>query len=84
MRFNVAQKILQRIEFLKEDSYTATRRVLEEMTQRLKFTAGAITIDANGQPGFYWTSQKMAWAYQRGSVVHSGIRLGDDFIDETN
>lgn len=81
-RFNVAQKILSRIEFLQEDAHTATRKVLEEMTRRLTFTAGAITVDTKGEPGFWWSSAKMAWAYQRGNEVHSGIRLGDDFVEE--
>lgn len=82
MRFNVAQKILSRIEFLQEDAYTATQRVLEEMTRRLTFTAGAITVDRNGEPGFYWTSKKMAWAYQRNGTIHSGIRLGENFVED--
>lgn len=82
MRFNVAQKILSRIELLHEDGPTATQRVLEDMTRRLTFTAGAITIDRNGEPGFYWTSKKMAWAYQRDQTIHSGIRLGDDFVED--
>jgi len=82
LRFNVAQRILSRIEFLQEDAQTATRKVLEEMTRRLTFTAGAITVDAKGEPGFWWSSAKMAWAYQRGNEVHSGIRLGDDFVEE--
>lgn len=82
LRFNVAQRVLSRIEFLREDATTATQRVLEEMTRRLTFTAGAITIDRNGDPGWYFTSKKMAWAYQRGSQVHCGIRLGDDFVEE--
>lgn len=81
MRFNVAQRILSRIEFLHEDAATATQRVLEAMTQRLTFTAGAVTIDHNGNPGWYFTSKKMAWAYQRGAEVHSGIRLADDFVE---
>lgn len=82
MRFNVAQKILSRIEFLQEDAHTATQRVLEEMTRRLTFTAGAITVDRNGEPGFYWTSKKMAWAYQRNGTIHSGIRLGENFVED--
>jgi len=80
MRYNVAQKIVQRIEYLGEDAETATRMVLEEMTARLTQTAGAITIDPTGQVGFYWTSEKMAWAYRKGDEVHYGIRHGDDFI----
>lgn len=81
MRFNVAQRILQRINFLNETAQQATERVLLEMTERLKYTAGAITIDNSGQLGIYFTSIKMAWAYRNGAELHSGIRLGDDFVE---
>lgn len=81
MRYNVAQKIVQRIEWMDEDAETATRVVLEEMTARLTQTAGAITIDRGGNVGLYWTSEKMAWAYRRGDEVHWGIRRGDDFSE---
>ncbi|KAJ6636748.1 putative isoaspartyl peptidase/L-asparaginase [Pseudolycoriella hygida] len=59
MRYNVAQKILQRIEYL----------------------AGAITIDASGNVGVYFTTKKMAWAFRKGNQLHYGIRSGDDFIE---
>lgn len=81
LRFNVATKILQRIEHLDESAQTATQRVLQDMTSRLTQTAGAITIDRNAQIGIYWTSEKMAWAYQRGNTIHYGIRHGDDFLE---
>lgn len=82
MQFNVAQRITQRMELLKEDAQTATERVLEDMTRRLTFTAGAITIDASGKTGIYWTSEKMAWAYQKADKIHSGIRRGQDFVED--
>lgn len=73
---------MQRIEFLKEDAQTATLRVLEDMTRRLTYTAGAITIDAKGNVGIHHTSHKMAWAYRKGTRMFSGIRLGDNFIED--
>lgn len=73
MRFVLAKDIINRIEFLKVDAQTATKDALEEMTRRTKGTAGAITIDHKGDVGIYWTSQKMAWAYQKGEKVYSGI-----------
>lgn len=81
MRYNVAQKIVQRIEFLGEDAETATRMVLEAMTDRLEQTAGAITIDNLGNVGLYWTSEKMAWAYRKGDEVHYGIKHGEDYVE---
>lgn len=73
---------MQRIELLNETAQTATEKVLEEMTKRLKYTAGAITIEANGEIGIFWTSEKMAWAYQRNDKVHSGIRKGQSFVED--
>lgn len=82
MKFNVAQRVLQRMELLKEDAQTATERVLDEMMRRLKFTAGAITVGVDGQIGIYWNSEKMAWAYQKSNKIHSGIKKGQDFIED--
>ncbi|KAG4074355.1 hypothetical protein HA402_008764 [Bradysia odoriphaga] len=81
MRYNVAQKIVQRIEFLGETAEVATRAVLEAMTDRLIQTAGAVTIDAGGNVGFFWTSEKMAWAYRKGDEVHFGIKHGEDYVE---
>lgn len=81
MRYNVAHKILQRIELLKEDAQTATEKVLDEMTERLGFGAGAITIDHNGNVGHYFTTRKMAWAYRRETQLFSGIRIGDKKVE---
>ncbi|XP_037052342.1 probable isoaspartyl peptidase/L-asparaginase GA20639 [Bradysia coprophila] len=81
MRYNVAQKILQRIEYLNEDAQTATRIVLEKMTERLTHAAGAITIDINGNVGHYFTAKKMAWAYRKANHIYYGIRIGDNFVE---
>lgn len=82
MRFQVASRILQRIEYLNESAAVATAKVLEEMTSRLVQTAGAITIDRNGEIGMHWTSEKMAWAYRKGDTVHYGIKHGDDLVEK--
>lgn len=81
MRYNVGQKILQRIEYLNEDAQTATRHVLEKMTERLTHAAGAITIDLNGNVGHYFTAKKMAWAYRKANQIYYGIRIGDNFVE---
>lgn len=73
MRFVLAKDIISRIEFLKVDAETATRDSLLEMRKRTSGTAGAITIDNQGNVGVYWTSEKMAWAYQKGNKLFSGI-----------
>lgn len=81
MRFNVAQKIVQRIENFGENAATATQIVLEAMTARLGQTAGAITIDATGNVGFYWTTQKMGWAYRKGDTIFYGVKPGDNYTE---
>lgn len=81
MRFNVASRILQRMEYLGESGQVATAKVLTDMTERLGQTAGAITVDNQGNLGIFWTSEKMAWAYQKGNRIHYGIRKEDDFSE---
>lgn len=81
MRFNVAQRIIQEMQHLNASAQTATENVLREMTKRLNYTAGAITLSKDGKIGIHFTSAKMAWAYQKGNKIHSGIRLGDDFVE---
>lgn len=73
MRVVLAKDIINRMEFLGADAQTATKDALQKMTERTKGTAGAITIDAKGNVGIFWTSEKMAWSYQKGNKVYSGI-----------
>lgn len=82
MRFNVAQRILQRIDLLGESAQIATETVMQDMTDRLNYTAGAITLDKNGEIGISFSSLKMAWSYRKGNKIHSGIRPGDNFIED--
>lgn len=82
MRFNVAQRIMQRMELLKESPQTATETVLTGMSERLPYTAGAITLDNAGNIGIHFNSLKMAWTYRKGNQIHSGIRPGDDFVED--
>lgn len=82
MRYNVAQRILQRMTHLQESAQTATETVLRDMTARLKYEAGAITLDKNGEVGIGFTSHKMAWTYRKGNKIYSGIRSGDNFIED--
>lgn len=84
LKYNVAQRILQKIESGNVDAMTATKDVLNQMTARLGQTAGAITIDHDGEIGYYFTSMKMAWTYIKGNEIHFGIRNGDDFVEDLN
>lgn len=73
MKYCLAHDILKRIDFLGENAQVATENACKEMTEKLTGTAGAITIDSHGQVGVSFTSQRMAWAYTKGSTVAYGI-----------
>lgn len=81
MRFNAAQRILQKISCHNLSAQEATESALKEMTARLVGTGGAITIDKKGQIGIYFTSKRMAWAYIKGNELHYGINAGEDFSE---
>ncbi|CAD7090856.1 unnamed protein product [Hermetia illucens] len=83
MRFNAAQRILQKISCHNMSAQEATEAALKEMTARLVGTGGAITIDKKGQIGIYFTSKRMAWAYIKGNELHYGINAGEDFSENT-
>lgn len=82
MRVALARDIVSRMELLGADAQTATKDALQKMTQKTEGTAGAITIDAKGNVGIFWTSEKMAWSYQKGNKVYSGISENKNNICE--
>jgi beta-aspartyl-peptidase (threonine type) len=52
------------------------------MTKRVGNTAGAITVSNRGEVGISFTSERMAWAYQMGGKVYSGINKEDKFCED--
>ena len=72
------------MDYLKEDIQTACEMSCKRMLDDFKGTGGLIGIDSNGQLGITFTSQRMAWAYQRGSQLHYGIKKKDDFVQEVD
>ncbi|XP_055844763.1 probable isoaspartyl peptidase/L-asparaginase GA20639 [Episyrphus balteatus] len=82
MRFNLAQRILQRISYKEENAQKATEDVTMEMTKRLVGTGGAITIDKKGDVGVYFTSKRMAWGYIKGNQLVYGINQGETFTED--
>ncbi|XP_046395829.1 isoaspartyl peptidase/L-asparaginase isoform X2 [Ischnura elegans] len=80
MRHCVAFGIIQKMR-LGESAQSATQEVLDAMAKQTGQTAGAITISKDGEIGIYFNSRRMAWAYQQGDCIHSGIDHGDDFIE---
>jgi beta-aspartyl-peptidase (threonine type) len=52
------------------------------MTERIGNSAGAITVSNKGDVGIGFTSERMAWAYQRRGKLHSGIDKDDQFCED--
>ena len=84
MRACIAHDVVKRMDYLKEDIQTACEMSCKRMLDDFKGTGGLIGIDSNGQFGITFTSQRMAWAYQRGSQLHYGIKKKDDFVQEVD
>ncbi|KAK9892280.1 hypothetical protein WA026_019087 [Henosepilachna vigintioctopunctata] len=54
----------------------ATNLVLKRMTEKLKNTAGAITVSKKGEIGVGMTTRRMPWAYIKGNKLVYGIDPG--------
>jgi len=52
------------------------------MTKRVGSSAGAITVSNKGDVGIGFTSDRMAWAYQRRGKIYSGIDKDDEFCED--
>lgn len=79
MRYNLAQNIIKRMDWLGKDAQSATEESVKEMTQKLIETGGAITIDRFGQPGVYFSSNIMPWAIIKDDTLTYGTKLDDRF-----
>lgn len=82
MRYNLAQRILQRISYKGVSAQQATEDVTKEMTDRLIGTAGAITVDKSGDVGVYFTSRRMAWGYIKGNQIIYGINPNEVLVED--
>lgn len=82
MRACLAADVVKRMEYKNENLQTACESACKRMYDDFKGTGGVIGIDKSGQIGIHFTSQRMAWAYQRGSQMHFGIRKKDDYTQE--
>lgn len=80
-KFCLAYAILKQIENGK-NAQDATAYSLQQMTERLKNTAGAITVTPKGEVGVGFTSNRMTWAYQKGDELHFGVNKNDHRIEK--
>ncbi|KAK9883287.1 hypothetical protein WA026_001470 [Henosepilachna vigintioctopunctata] len=74
-KFCVAHSIIKSME-KGLDPQEATDTVLAKMNERLKNTAGAITISKTGEVGIGMTTKRMSWAYRKGDKLIFGINKG--------
>lgn len=84
MRACLAHDVIKRIEYLKEDIQTASENSCKKMLQDFKGTGGVVGLDQNGNVSIAFTSQRMAWAYQKSTTLHYGIKTNDNFTLEVN
>ncbi|XP_063703262.1 probable isoaspartyl peptidase/L-asparaginase GA20639 [Culicoides brevitarsis] len=78
MKSVLAHDILKRIEYLGQAPQKACEEACRNMTKNLEGTGGAICIDKNGEVGVYFTSNRMAWAYQKKDTITYGINHKSD------
>lgn len=84
MRACLAHEVVARMDYLKEDIRKASENACNKMLADFKGTGGVVGLDKNGKIAMAFTSQRMAWAYQRGSKLHFGIRKKEDFTEDVD
>lgn len=84
MRACLAHEVIKRMEYLDEGIQVASEKACKKMLEDLKGTGGVVGLDREGNIAMTFTSQRMAWAYQKGSQLHFGIKKKDDFVREIN
>lgn len=82
LRYNVAQRIMQNMNYMSTNAQQAAENVLDEMNKRMKATAGVILLDKFGNTGIYFTAKSMPWAYQKRDSLHFGIFKGEHFSEK--
>lgn len=84
MRACIAHDVVKRMEYLDESIQVASENACKRMLTDFKGTGGVVGLDKNGKTAMFFTSQRMAWAYQKSNTLHYGIKRKDDFTEEVN
>jgi L-asparaginase / beta-aspartyl-peptidase len=84
MRACLAHDVIKRMEYLKENVQTASENSCKKMLVDLKGTGGVVGLDNKANVAIAFTSQRMAWAYQKEKILHFGIKKGDKFTQQIN
>nr|AEE61641.1 unknown [Dendroctonus ponderosae] len=81
-KYCLAHAIIKAMEYGHKSASDATNETLNQMTLKLKHTAGAITLSKTGEVGIGFTSEGMSWAYRKKSELHYGIEKGQHEIKQ--
>lgn len=84
MRACLAHEVIKRMDYLGEEIQVASQNACKKMLADFKGTGGVVGLDRDGEVSIAFTSQQMAWAYQKGSQLHYGIRKKDNYVREVN
>lgn len=84
MRACLAHDVIKRMEYLKENIQTASENACKRMLVDLKGTGGIVGLDRESNVSITFTSQRMAWSYQKKHSLHYGIKKNDNFTQQVN
>lgn len=84
MRACLAHEVIKRMDYLDEEIQVAAEHACKKMLQDFKGTGGVVGLDRDGEVAMAFTSQQMAWAYQKDKQLHYGIRRKDNYTQEVN
>ncbi|CRK91256.1 CLUMA_CG004936, isoform A [Clunio marinus] len=79
MRACLAHDVIKRMEYLNENIQIASQNASKNMLTDFKGTGGVVELDCKGNVSVFFTSQRMAWAYQEELSLHYGIKKNDHF-----
>lgn len=65
--------ILKRVQYKGETINEAAQIACDLMTERHRGSAGVVAIDKTGNVGVAFSSNQMAWAYQKSNKVFYGV-----------
>ena len=73
MKAGLGYDILKRVQYKGESINVAAQIACDSMTARHGGSAGIVAIDKIGNVGIAFSSNQMAWAFQKGNKVFYGV-----------
>ncbi|XP_060077111.1 isoaspartyl peptidase/L-asparaginase-like [Ylistrum balloti] len=66
------------------DPQTASETALSFMAVRVQGSGGVVVLNNCGNPGKYFTTERMAWAWIKDDILHYGLNPGEDFSENVH